>query len=138
MQTILLDTNFVVVPFTLGIDVYEELPKIVDGNAQLAVCSGVQDELQTLITSSDIKRDAKAALALLNSKVAQGVVQVIDADGHVDKAILSIVKSHKNCGVATQDKGLKKQLQEHNIPVYVIRQQNILHSLSKVKKCFTK
>jgi uncharacterized protein len=126
MHTVILDTNIVLVPFTLGVDIYEQIPSACDFSHKLVIFEGVCDELTKLMQDSDVKKQAKLAFALIQSKVTQNNVTMLPIRGHVDDAILHYVRAHKNCIVATQDKQLKAELKKENIPTLVLRQKKYI------------
>lgn len=103
---ILLDTNFLVAPFDLNIDVFEEL-------------RGYE-----LITLEDcifeLKKLRPEVVDFIKTKVS--VVREIFKNHDVDDKIVEFAAKH-NAYIATSDKNLKAKAEALNIPVVFIRQK---------------
>ncbi len=121
-RQILLDTNFCLNPFRIGIDIFKEIRRICSFNYQLLVPEEVARELLHLAQSnSKTGRYAKAALTLLeNKKVklakSKKVIKTSNLQ-HLDEsrkngdiAIIEYAKSHPDVIIATDDKLLRKRL----------------------------
>ncbi len=107
-KVILLDTNFVMVPAQLKIDVFEELRKTFP-NKELATIRPVVNELKKI-------PNGRIGLALIK---AQGI-RIIEATGYADNALLK--KAEELHGiVATNDTKLKIECLKKNIPVIIIK-----------------
>lgn len=107
---VILDTNFIMIPEQVGLDIFDEIQKSLYKPVKLFVCSGTINELQKLTNTgkgSD-KRAAKLALRLLDEKN----IEIIDTkDKFVDDALVEL--SDRGYIVATQDLGLKKRLNKY-------------------------
>lgn len=119
MKEIILDTNFCLLPFRSGIDIFREIERICDFNYELSVPEEVVAELVRLSKSnSKTGRYAKAAIALLQQKgikftkskkvINTSILQSTEKDG--DEAIISYAKENKEAIIATDDKLLMKRL----------------------------
>ncbi|MCD4666197.1 hypothetical protein K8R47_00095 [archaeon] len=97
MKKIILDTNFILVPFQFKVDIFEEFKRICDFQYKLYILDKSLDELKK------IKKE-KAALSLIKQKNIK-VIKTKNAD-YVDDQL----KKLKNVIIATNDKKLIKQL----------------------------
>ncbi len=108
---ILLDTNFILAPFNLGVDVFHELRTKFPGK-KLATVPQVKKELARL-------PGGKAGLQLLDRES----VGTVGAEGFADDALLEAAEREKGI-VATNDAELKKRCLEEGVPVIFIRGKN--------------
>ena len=108
MKTIILDTNFLMIPAQFKLDIFTAIDKSCLFNYKLAVVDGTVKELQNLIEKSKGKDKEAAKLAL--SFITRKKIPVIKTPQqyHVDKEILALVKKDKHI-VATQDIILRKK-----------------------------
>ncbi|MBT3395468.1 hypothetical protein HOA59_02770 [archaeon] len=119
MKTIILDSNFLMLPFQFKIDIFSELERICEFKYEIAIIDRTIDELNDIS-----KAESKAALKLIEIKQ----VKLIKTDKNtiVDNLIMDIVDKEKHI-VATQDKELKQRLKEKNIPIITLRQKKYLN-----------
>jgi len=126
MKTILVDANFAMLPFRIGIDIFSELIRIVDSNFKVCILEENFTELLALSNKGKGKQSqyAKMALLLLKSKgvILEKSKRVInESDFHLlnravsngDDAILDYCQGFENKKellVATDDAELKKKL----------------------------
>ena len=134
MANILLDTNFLVIPFTLKVDIFSEINRIAD-NPKIYVLDLSVLELEKIAETSKGKdsRAAKAALSYLDKmpitikKTVKHLnkAQSLNKIGSVDDKIVEF--AHKNnYWVATQDKLLKEKLKNKDIKIITLRQKTHL------------
>jgi rRNA-processing protein FCF1 len=123
MKKIILDTNFLLIPYSLKIDIFSEIDRIVNEKYQIYVLQGVIHELEKIIKEQKGKHKdaAKVGLALINHKK----IPVLDKEQKdlytsvnsfetvVDDIIVDI--ADKDTIVATQDKDLKLRLMNKGI-----------------------
>ena len=124
MKQIILDTNFLLIPAQFNVDVFSEIDRIVAESHNICIISTTIDELDRLIekTRGKNKEAAKLALKLIEHKN----LEIIDSEiKYVDKAIRDITDKTKHI-VCTQDRGLKRKLQNKGIPIIVLRKKNHL------------
>ena len=125
MKKIILDTNFVFLPFTLKIDIFSEIDRIIHEQYELIVMEGTIDELNKIILEQKgkNKETAKMALQILEKKgVRKQKSLYITADSKkpiVDDIILGLVDN--NYLVATQDRELRKKLAEKGIKTIYVK-----------------
>ena len=104
---IILDTNFLLLPANLKVDIFEEIEKIMDEKHELVTIEPVLRELRGLARGKG--KDAVAAkvgLQLLKKKK----VKVLDTgEWDADKAILKIAEK-ENTIVCTLDADLRKKI----------------------------
>lgn len=132
-KTILLDTNFLLIPAQFKVDIFAELQRACDFSYKIAVLDATVSELEGIITSKKASaRDRRAAGLGLQLIKAKGV-SVIKADRKVfkstDKAILDFAVAGARSGpviVATQDRKLREGLAARGVRVAVLRQKKYL------------
>lgn len=122
MKKILLDTNFFLVPFQLGVNIFQEFDRIMDEPYILMTITSVKKELEKLVKSG--KGDDKVA-ARLGIHLARNI-EVAEVQGPADDAILHYASDYKDVLVATNDAGLRKKLKENKLLTIYVRQKSKL------------
>lgn len=124
MKNVILDTNFMLIPFYFGVDIFSEIDRICPFAYRLVMLSPSIRELEEIETNQrgKSKKAAAMARALLNAKPV--TIQETD-EGHVDDIIVKTARPGSDI-VATQDKGLRKRLREHGVARIVLRQKKYL------------
>ncbi|MFX0100843.1 MAG: PIN domain-containing protein [Candidatus Hodarchaeota archaeon] len=141
----LLDTNFLFVPLQFGIDIYEEIPRMVEEKSTLILLSGVEEELVEKIKRKKeklVSKHGSAALHLVNDKVGRKIVEkmeiprspavpVDDYIIHAAKSIRDAPEKHVDSPItgiciATNDKGLKKKVLKEGFKTIHVRQKSQL------------
>lgn len=117
---ILLDTNFFLVPFQLGLHILPELERIVPEEFTLMTISPIKEELNRL--SEKGKGDDKicATLALEFAKS----VPVVKTEGAGDDAIVDFAKRDPDIIVATNDSDLRKRLKSQKTKTIFVRNRS--------------
>jgi|TARA_B100001971_G_C18230044_1_gene563291 rRNA-processing protein FCF1 len=111
---VILDTNFILAPFKLQIDIFTELERILKFKYEVFVTDGVISELKNIKNMN-----ARGALSLLED------IEIIPTtEKYVDDALLNIAS--KNTIICTNDKILIKKLKKKGSPVIYIRQKKYL------------
>ena len=125
MKKILLDTNFLLIPYRFKVDIFTQIDKISTFKYGLFVLDKTVEELKNIIEKQRGKdRDAaKIALKLIELKNI-GIIKT-NGDGKTDDAILNMA-SKEGFVVATQDKDLKRRLINHGVSIIVLKQKKIL------------
>jgi len=124
MRRVILDSNFLFIPFQFRIDVLRELEDLV-GKSEPVILSTTLDELKKLVRRKSEKTRRQALLAL---KIAERCVMVHvekDPSETYDDAILRKAKEWA-CPVATNDVKLRKRLRKEAIPTIYLRQKKKL------------
>jgi rRNA-processing protein FCF1 len=116
MTKIVLDTNFVTVPFDLWVDIYAELDRIIDEKYELVFPKVALKELEKL-------KNGKMALQLMKRKGVK-VVETPRAKS-VDDAILGYAKAQKAI-LATNDAGLRKKALKNGLAIITLRAKKYL------------
>ena len=124
MVKVILDSNFLLVPFQFQIDVFEELDKLL-GKAEPVILSTTLEELNSLVRrrSEKMRRQASAAIELVERCRIIGVER--NREESYDDVILRIAKEWE-CPVATNDAYLRKRLRESGVTVVFLRQRSHL------------
>jgi rRNA-processing protein FCF1 len=121
---VILDSNFLMVPFQFHVDIFEELEYLLQKKIDFIVPSSVKLEL-TAISSRGGEGAAEASLALQLASRCRVVDVTLQPHETVDDAI---VKAAQKLGavVATNDIELKKRLRDINVPVVYLRDKSKL------------
>ena len=123
---VILDTNFLLVPGELGIDIFSEIERLLDERHKLIVFENTLEELETLIHRSNSKESINAKLGFVMAK-QKNLKTIKGFSGHVDDIIVEYTKNNpSNFIVATQDKKLKSRLKRNNVRVIGVRQKKYL------------
>ena len=119
MIKVLLDTNFLMIPHTYKIDIFQEIERLIPGAHELITPSNVIEEIHKLRNSRGGDRiAAQVALQLLEEK---GVKKIQSQDKADEFMINYAVGDKPHVVVCTNDKELRKRLRELNVPVIVMR-----------------
>lgn len=119
MKTVIIDTNFLLMPGQFKVDIYSEIDRLIIGKHELAVLDRTLEELESLTkkgTGAD-KRAAKLGLALLKAKGLK--IIATNQDKSVDDLLVEL--ANKDIIVATQDKGLRARLKGSGASLIVLR-----------------
>lgn len=117
MKRIILDTNFLTIPYQFNVDIFAEIDRVVEGKYELTTLDCVVDELKKLKKSRG-KNAAAAKVSLILIKEKN--VKVIKTNKKkVDNTIYKI--ADENTIVATNDKELIKKLKNKNIKILYLR-----------------
>ena len=121
---VVLDSNFLMIPFQFNLDVFQEIEYLLQKKVDFIVPSAVKNEL-TGISARGGEGAAEASLALQLASRCRVVEVTLDENETVDDAI---VKSSQKLGavVATTDIELKKRLRDINVPVVYLRDKSKL------------
>ena len=123
---VLLDTNFLLIPAQFGIDIFQELERIVSRKFELIILTEIIEELKNFSKKS-IKRQKEAQIALDLAKRCK----LIDSNynnmslKNVDDIIFHSALTY-GWIVATNDRKLRKKLRDHQIPVITLRKKAFL------------
>lgn len=128
MKKILMDTNFLMIPYQFKVDIFDEIDRICSFKHQLYVIDKTIKELKKLAESRG-KKGACARLALDFIKVFK--VNIINTskyeETHPDDIIVKL--ADQDYIVATQDIKLKQQLRRKKISLIILRQKKYLKLL---------
>lgn len=125
---VLLDTNFLLLPFQRRIDIFEEIKRLLISHVEFVVLPQILSELQRLVAhgSSKESRAARSALQLVQhyctSRSQPGNIKVkLDAD----TALLHYALATRAI-VATNDRALRRSLVKSGCRVIFLRKLAIL------------
>jgi rRNA-processing protein FCF1 len=124
MVKVILDSNFLFVPFQFKVGIFEELSKIL-GKAELIVLSTTIEELEELSSRSSPKMSKLASTAIDLARRCRIIEAVRNPEESFDDVVLRKAKDWV-CPVATNDADLRRKLRESNIPVVFLRQKTHL------------
>ena len=120
---VILDTNFLLVPGTLGVDVFTKIREF-DPRAELFVVDKTIAELEKIQAE---QKKFRAAAALAVQLLKQQDVKVIKTEKNKSTDLIIAETAEKNkYAVATQDKMLKGLLKSKNIPTIILRQKKYI------------
>ena len=123
-RRVILDSNFLLVPFQFKVDVISELEGLL-GSFEPLILSTTIEELKRLAGRKP-ESLRRAALAALEYAVKHGVIHVKrEAEESYDDVIVRVAKDLK-CIVATNDKELRRRLRKESIPTVFLRQKRKL------------
>jgi len=124
MRRIILDSNFLFIPFQFQVDVLNEMEDLL-GKFEPIVLSTTVEELEKLAREESEKTRRQALQALkITEKCTLIQVEKGPAESY-DDVILRKAKEW-SCPVATNDRNLRKRLREENIPAVYLRQRKKL------------
>jgi len=112
---IVFDTNFLLVPFQFGVDVFKEAERLVEERTDFVTLSPCVEELRSLASGrGGDARAARAAMVLVEK------LKIIRAGGSADRAIEDYAVK-ENAVVGTNDRRLRKKLKEKGVRVIGLR-----------------
>lgn len=134
MKSVILDTNFLLIPAEFRIDIFEQINTLMEEPYEICIVDRTIDELKNIIESpgGKARAAAKLALALIEHKKLKIIdtkqkslnTPVNSKEFIVDDILFDI--SDNNTIVATQDGGLKKRLSEKGIKTIILRNKKHL------------
>lgn len=111
MKNVILDTNFLLVPAELNVDIFTEINRIFRDKVQFFILDKSLEELDTVAETGRQKEKLAVKMTKSLLKTQNIKILICDHEGSVDDIL---VKLSKNYIIATQDKELKRRIQ-HNI-----------------------
>lgn len=123
MKKVIIDTNFLMIPYKFRVDIFSEINRICNFNYGLFIMEKTVEELKDIIKSQP-QKDKKAAQFALKIIGLKNIGAIASKENDVDSAILQI--AGKDIVVATQDGFLKRQLAEKGASVITMRQKKYL------------
>lgn len=111
---VILDSNFLLVPFQFNVDIFKELDRILDVKYEVFVTDGVIQELRSL--------NSQKARGALSMALKLPVIET-KAKG-VDDALLGLASG--DTIICTNDKILIEKLKSKGLPVIYLRQKKYL------------
>jgi rRNA-processing protein FCF1 len=118
---VILDTNFLMVPFQFKVDILGEIKRLLDVNYELLVPNKVMGELNTLTKKGNLRERKSSRIGLELAKNMKSI-KVLGIDP--DDAILSIIDNKTI--VCTNDKELRKRVMDKGGRVIFLKQGKFL------------
>ncbi len=130
MKILILDTNFLMIPYQQRVDIFREIDRIIVARYELIVPGGVISELQRIQEdgSGSDRIAAKVALELIKDRDRH--IKRIESHGNVDEFILEFAVNNIDSVVCTNDKELKRRLRKFRVPVIYLRGKNRLELIT--------
>lgn len=122
--TIILDTNFLMIPELHGVDIFSELDRIIDADYDLIIPEVVIGELENIEKNGELSERKAARVGLELSSRAER----IESEEPADKEILRLAQDRENSAVATNDSRLQKLLRDRGVPIIFLRQKSHLET----------
>jgi rRNA-processing protein FCF1 len=124
MVKVILDSNFLFVPFQFKIDIFEELGKLL-GKAEPIILTTTLEEVETLARKRSPKMSIQATAALELARKCKMVEARMKPNESYDDVILRTAVDWDYL-VATNDSNLKKRLREAGVAVVFLRRKSHL------------
>jgi len=122
MKKIILDTNFLTIPYKFKVDIFEEIRNLISEEHEITTLDGVVRELEHL--SKETGENATAAKVGLEL-IEKNQVKIIPTnEKNVDDVIVEL--ANDQTVVATNDKELINRLKTKNVKVIYLRGKNRL------------
>lgn len=126
-KKIVLDTNFLLIPGQIGLDIFAEIERIADFKYGLFILDRSLGELQNVLEKQKgrHKSAAKIAFSLIKSKNFN-ILPSPQGIKHVDDALVELVKKDKSIIIATVDAELRQRIKKEGAKVITSRQKSHL------------
>ena len=125
MKRIIIDTNFLLIPYQFKVDIFSEINRVCSFSYELYIVDKTIQELEKIVNKQTGKNKKAAALGMIF--LGQRIKGRIKAgELTVDEAILKQASKSKGCIVATQDAELKRKLKKKGVPLIVLKAKSHL------------
>jgi rRNA-processing protein FCF1 len=121
MKKIILDTNFLLIPYQFKVDIFSEIERIADFKYELCIIDRTVDELKKIIEKQKGKDKRAGILALVMLEQKKPKLIKTKEKKAVDDLIVAEAKKDKGIIVATQDAELKRKLKKAGISHIVLK-----------------
>lgn len=122
---VILDSNFLLLPFQFGIDIFECVKSLLGRNVEFIVLPQIVEEVKRIADGvGDNSRGARLALKLIEEKCAildLDEVRGLNTDESILKAAVNL-----DAVVATNDRTLRRKLRSKGIPTIFLRERSHL------------
>jgi len=121
-KRIIFDSNFLMVPFELGIDVFEEVEKILSVKVEPVILPPILEELERLASRGKpkVRRLASSALQLAKKCIKLEYPRL--PGEKVDEYLVRVAREN-GMAVATADLELRKKLRAEGVPTVYVREK---------------
>lgn len=125
---VLLDTNFLLLPETLGIDVFTQIRETALDNYEFIILQSVLNELEKLQLDNAQSKKHRDAAKLGLQLIKQKNLKIEHCSNeHTDDALLKkaleLKKQGNSVAIATQDKELTSRSLKVGIQIFALRQK---------------
>jgi rRNA-processing protein FCF1 len=110
-RKVVLDTNFLMVPEQVGVDIFEELRKTCDFQYELYTTSANIDELERIVKTGNLRDRTAAKVALGLAKAKNLKIVPVERNISADDFLCRL--STEGYLIATADRGLQKRLKSY-------------------------
>ncbi|KXB01546.1 hypothetical protein AKJ43_03295 [candidate division MSBL1 archaeon SCGC-AAA261D19] len=124
---VILDTNFLLIPGSHGVDIFDDLDRVLNQDYKIIIPSAVIRELKYLMSEGTSSERSAARLAL--EMASEG--EIAEVGGPADDEILKLAKKGRSA-VGTNDADLRKRLRAEGIPTIYLRQKSHLAVNGKI------
>jgi len=118
-RVVIIDTNFLLVPFQFRIDLFSELEYLIEMSHSYVISSGSIAELKK-IAEKNGKNAIAARLALKMVEANSNRIEIVRSTKHVDDWIVEYAEK-RGAIVCTNDKGLRKRLKNADIKIIALK-----------------
>jgi len=123
-RIILLDTNFLMIPFQFKVDIFAEIDRLCNFDYKIAVLDRVVEELEAIRKKARGKNKSAAELALeLLKKKGLKIIRT-NSKKSVDDLIAEYAE--KGAIIATQDSALRRNVKRKKAGVIFLRKKSFL------------
>ncbi|MBS3119430.1 nucleotide-binding protein [Candidatus Woesearchaeota archaeon] len=125
---IILDTNFLLIPGSLKVDIFSEIDRICDFSYELHVLKESEDELERIMSRQKGKHREAARLAkqLIKAKHLKTLALNQKAGPSKGADQLLLESAARDTIIATQDKALRQSILRKGFRVIMLRQKKYL------------
>jgi len=124
MRKVILDANFLLLPFQFKIDIFGEIEALI-GRFEPIVLSTTIEELKKLSAKKSSKISRLALSALEVAEKCRLIEARAKPGENYDDVLLRVARE-ENCLVATNDRKLRNKLRETGVPTIFLRQRSYL------------
>lgn len=128
MKRLIIDTNFLMIPYKYRVDIFSEFSRICTFNYKLLIFDKTIHELRNII-EGQAGREKKAAQFALKLIEFKEISMLTSGDADVDSLILGNLND--DTIVATQDAALKRELLKKGTSVIILRQKKYLEIIER-------
>lgn len=119
MKKIVVDTNFMLLPFYFNVDVFDQIFSLIEEPFKIIIGTNVIAELEKLRKGRG-KSAKAAAVALLFIEKYKKFIEVVEAKGEVDRWMVEYAKEN-NAIICTNDMKLKEKAKASGLRVMVLK-----------------
>ncbi len=129
MRTILLDTNFWLMPFENGMDILSQIERLSeDSPFEIGLPQSIKAELDAMASSPLNRkrtRAARSAIRVIEQLIGEGKIKLLASSGPADGSLITLALQ-TGAWVATNDRALRLRLKAKKIRVIILRDDRML------------